>query len=71
MKKTLLKYLPLVVLAVAAAARAQGGDVGSGCDSSPENPTIILALVGSAGTAGAMLRNRLRARRAKKNETAI
>lgn len=37
---------------------AQGG-----CVNSPENPTVVLALVGSAGAFFASTRTRLRARR--------
>lgn len=50
----------------ATVARAQGGDVGSGCDASPENPTVILAALGSLGAAGAVVRQRVAARRAKR-----
>ena len=35
----------------------------TGCDDSPENPTIILALVGSAGALFPVVRAHLRARR--------
>ncbi|MDE1163297.1 MAG: PExPT-CTERM protein [Acidobacteriaceae bacterium] len=56
MKKTLLSVLSVVfVLSVAAPAFAQGG-----CVNSPENPTAILMLVGSAGAAFAALRGRFR-----------
>jgi XrtJ-associated TM-motif-TM protein len=44
--------------AMASLAHAQGGTVTSGCGSSPENPTVILALVGSAGGVFAAARNR-------------
>jgi len=47
--------LLLLVLAVALPVRAQI----DGCDDSPEDPTIVLALVGGAGA----LAMRLRARR--------
>jgi XrtJ-associated TM-motif-TM protein len=50
----------LVLLVLASAAQAQGGTVSSGCASSPENPTAILALVGSSAAGLSMLRNRLR-----------
>jgi XrtJ-associated TM-motif-TM protein len=39
-------------------AHAQGG-----CVNSPENPTIVLFLVGSAGAAVASIRGRIRSRR--------
>jgi XrtJ-associated TM-motif-TM protein len=35
----------------------------SGCTDSPENPTVVLALVGSAGAIFSTMRSRLRARR--------
>ena len=38
----------------------------SGCVSSPENPTAILALVGSAGAFVASARVRIKARKASK-----
>jgi XrtJ-associated TM-motif-TM protein len=38
----------------------------SGCLSSPENPTAVLALVGSAGAFLATARARIRARRSTK-----
>jgi XrtJ-associated TM-motif-TM protein len=52
------KMLPLLsglalLFCVASPVFAQGG-----CVNSPENPTVILALVGSAGAALASLRNR-------------
>ena len=46
------------VCALSAVAHAQGGTVTSGCGSSPENPTAILALVGSAGGFLVAARNR-------------
>jgi XrtJ-associated TM-motif-TM protein len=52
-----------VLFAMAAVAHAQGGTVSSGCDSSPENPTAILALVGSATGVVVALRDRFRRRR--------
>lgn len=58
--------IPVVALFLAVAAHAQGGDVGSGCDASPENPTVILAALGSLGAAGAVVRNRLATHRRKK-----
>jgi XrtJ-associated TM-motif-TM protein len=38
----------------------------TGCQDSPENPTIVLALVGGAGAAFSSLRTRLKARRGAK-----
>jgi len=35
-----------------------------GCDDSPENPTVVLAIVGSAGACFSIARTRLKARRA-------
>jgi XrtJ-associated TM-motif-TM protein len=40
----------------------------NGCVDSPENPTAILALVGSAGVFLAGARNRIRARRASRQK---
>lgn len=40
----------------------------TGCDNSPENPTIVLALVGGAGAAFSTLRTRLKARRGRSGE---
>jgi len=52
------RYSLLLALMLAAAAfplRAQ-----TGCDDSPEDPTIVLALVGGAGALAASLRARRR-----------
>lgn len=58
MKKALLFSLGLVAMAtVVAPMYGQGG-----CLNSPENPTVVLALVGTAGAFTASLRTRLRAR---------
>jgi XrtJ-associated TM-motif-TM protein len=46
------------MLAVALPVYAQGG-----CVNSPENPTVVLALVGSAGAFVASARARFKARR--------
>lgn len=46
------------LLLVAAPLHAQ-----TGCTNSPENPTIVLALVGSAGAGFSALRTRLKARK--------
>ncbi len=56
MKKPLLFFVGL--LSVTLSAHAQGG-----CVDSPENPTVVLALVGSAGALVASARARLRKRR--------
>lgn len=59
MKKSLLLLLwSVVFLSVAIPAHAQ-----TGCTDSPENPTIILALVGSAAGFISTLRSRVKARR--------
>jgi XrtJ-associated TM-motif-TM protein len=48
---------------------AQGGEITTGtCDDSPENPTIILAVVGSAGAFLASARARMKARRSSIDE---
>lgn len=59
-KMVRMALLTLAVLAVPAMAHAQ-----SGCTDSPENPTVVLALVGSAGAFFASMRTRLKARRKK------
>jgi XrtJ-associated TM-motif-TM protein len=48
----------IAVMCIPALAHAQ-----TGCTDSPENPTIVLALVGSAGALVSAARARLRARR--------
>jgi XrtJ-associated TM-motif-TM protein len=57
MKKITLSLFGLAVLFTTASLHAQGG-----CVNSPENPTVVLALVGSAGAFVASARNRIRAR---------
>ena len=47
-----------VLLLVAVPLQAQ-----TGCTDSPENPTVVLALVGGAGALFSAVRSRLRARR--------
>ena len=61
-------YLWLVALFAlhAAVAHAQGGTVQDGCVNSPENPTAVLAAVGSLGAATAMLRARWAGRNRKR-----
>lgn len=51
LKKTALAFGFAVMLAAAMPLRAQ-----TGCDDSPENPTIVLAFVGGAGALIAGLR---------------
>ncbi len=60
MKSTSTRY----ALAVMAAAILVASPVlaQNGCVTSPENPTAVLALVGSAGGVLVALRNRLRGR---------
>ncbi len=53
-----LALLVMAVLAVPMVAHAQ-----TGCTDSPENPTAVLALVGSAGAFFVSARRRLKARR--------
>jgi XrtJ-associated TM-motif-TM protein len=55
MKKILFLFAFLFVLAVATPIYAQNG-----CDNSPENPTALLAIVGSAGALIASARSRFR-----------
>ena len=60
-KSSLLLIGSAVMLTVALPLHAQGG-----CVNSPENPTIVLALVGSAGAFLASARRRMKARRESK-----
>jgi XrtJ-associated TM-motif-TM protein len=61
MKKTSLILLGCaLMLVIASPLSAQ-----SGCGDSPENPTAVLALVGSAGAFFVSVRNRIKARRSK------
>jgi len=55
MKKILSLFAFLLVLVAATPVYAQGG-----CIDSPENPTALLAIVGSAGALIASARNRFR-----------
>ncbi len=59
LKYSLSLMVVLVAFAVVSPAFAQGGGVDT-CKNSPENPTAILALVGSAGGGLVALRTRLR-----------
>jgi XrtJ-associated TM-motif-TM protein len=56
--KLKISLMAAIFCAMAAVAHAQGGTVSSGCAASPENPTAILALVGSAGGFLVAARNR-------------
>ena len=60
-KSSLLLIGSAVLLTVSLPLHAQGG-----CVNSPENPTVVLALVGSAGAFLASARNRIKARRNSK-----
>jgi XrtJ-associated TM-motif-TM protein len=60
MKKSLLSFFGLALLLCAAALPLHAQD---GCDNSPENPTAILAVVGSAGAFFVSARARIKARR--------
>jgi XrtJ-associated TM-motif-TM protein len=57
-KSSLLLTCIAMMLVVTVTANAQGG-----CVNSPENPTVVLALVGSAGAFLASARARFKARR--------
>jgi len=57
--KKLWFLLPVLVLLTTASAFAQV----DGCTNSPENPTAILAAVGSAGAFFVSVRARIKARR--------
>jgi XrtJ-associated TM-motif-TM protein len=59
MKYALSLVVVLAAFAVVTPAFAQTGGVDT-CKNSPENPTAILALVGSAGGALVAVRSRLR-----------
>jgi XrtJ-associated TM-motif-TM protein len=65
-KSSLLVIGSAVFFAVALPLHAQGG-----CVSSPENPTVVLALVGSAGAVLASARNRMKVRRAAKSQDSV
>jgi XrtJ-associated TM-motif-TM protein len=63
MKKTLLLTALAFAMIAAVPARAQ-----SGCDDTPENPTLILAGLASGVYGVSQLRTRFRARRAAKHQ---
>jgi XrtJ-associated TM-motif-TM protein len=59
MRKAMFVSLAVAILfAVTAPLQAQ-----TGCTDSPENPTVVLALVGGAGALFSVARARVRARR--------
>jgi XrtJ-associated TM-motif-TM protein len=59
MKKSTLMFLGLALLCtVTLPLQAQGG-----CVTSPENPTAVLAVIGSAGAFIVSVRDRIKARR--------
>ena len=59
MKRSTVVFLGCaVLLAIAMPLRAQ-----TGCTDSPENPTVVLALVGGAGALFSAVRSRVKARR--------
>jgi XrtJ-associated TM-motif-TM protein len=60
MKKTFLLLAGFALLSFTAPVYAQDGP--SGCEDSPENPTAILAVVGSAGVLLTSLRARIKTR---------
>ena len=60
-KSSLLLIGSALLLTVTSSLHAQGG-----CVNSPENPTVVLALVGSAGAFFASARARIKARRSAK-----
>ena len=60
MKTASRLFLAFAVLSVASTLHAQGP---GGCVNSPENPTALLAVVGSAGALFASTRRRIKSRR--------
>ena len=61
-KSTLLLIGSAFLLLVTLPIHAQTGNI-DGCPGSPENPTVVLALVGSASAFVASARMRIKARR--------
>jgi XrtJ-associated TM-motif-TM protein len=57
-KSSLLFFGCALILLAAAPLHAQ-----TGCTDSPENPTVVLALLGGAGALFSAVRSRLQARR--------
>jgi len=69
MKKYPYASLGLALIFTTFHLHAQGsGPDFSGCVDSPENPTAVLAIIGSAGALLATARNRIRARRASRQK---
>ncbi len=62
MKKSLLLLFGLVLF-FSVALPLHADDGAGGCINSPENPTVILAIVGSAGAFFTSARARIKARR--------
>jgi XrtJ-associated TM-motif-TM protein len=60
MKKPSLLFVGFALFAAALPLHAQGG-----CVTSPENPTAILAVVGTAGAFFTTVRARIKSRRSK------
>jgi XrtJ-associated TM-motif-TM protein len=58
----LLFVFALLFVAASSSLHAQTGSE-NGCPDSPENPTVVLGLVGSAGIGAGYLRQRIRQRR--------
>jgi XrtJ-associated TM-motif-TM protein len=69
MKKYSYAFLGFALIFTTLHLHAQGPspDI-TGCVDSPENPTAVLAIVGSAGALLATARNRIRARRAARQK---
>jgi XrtJ-associated TM-motif-TM protein len=65
MKKSLLLLGFTLFLSAALPLHGQGGTIVSDgdCTDSPENPTVVLAVIGSAGAFLASARGRIKARR--------
>ena len=58
MRKSSLLFFACALLLMAAPLHGQ-----TGCTDSPENPTLVLALVGGAGALFSAVRTRVRSRR--------
>lgn len=65
--KKIQTMVPVVLFLLAASVRAHAQI--SGCDDSPENPTVVLGfIVGAAGIGFARVRNSLRGRKNPKGK---
>jgi len=64
LRKSIPSLLVLVASLVLLSTRAFGQIVG--CDESPEDPTVVLALIGSAAVAFPVLRGKIRNRKLNK-----